>query len=129
MDPGSQCVASALSRMQERDGLRSRAGKRSLLVRSESDASDRTGYCSREASCWRTHSTAAGSTSPTARVDLGQSLHPELQFWLLRITAPPDGGMELDPDFYSISTTAPTPPRAARGGRVQGGDCATEIFQ
>jgi hypothetical protein len=32
MDTGSQRVAAASSRMQERDGLRSRAGGRSLLV-------------------------------------------------------------------------------------------------
>ena len=53
--------------------------------------------------------------------------YPGLRSWLLRIDCAPDGGMEIDPDFFVDFH--------ARGGarahevRLQGGDCTTEIFQ
>jgi hypothetical protein len=46
MDRGSQPVAAALSQMQERDGLRSRVGGRSQLVRSDSLVIVDRGACS-----------------------------------------------------------------------------------
>jgi methanethiol oxidase len=50
--------------------------------------------------------------------------YPGLQSWLLRVNCGPDGGMELDPDFY-----VDFQPARAHEVRLQGGDCTTEIFQ
>ena len=53
--------------------------------------------------------------------------YPGLRSWLMRIDCAPDGGMEIDPDFFVDFHE--------RGGarahevRLQGGDCTTEIFQ
>ncbi len=62
MDRGSQRVATALSRMQERDGLRSRAGGRSRLVPSASVAHH--GRFRGGGGLWR----ACGRTVPSAAV-------------------------------------------------------------
>jgi selenium-binding protein 1 len=52
--------------------------------------------------------------------------YPDLRSWLLRIDCTPDGGMELDRDFF-----VDLGERGARAHevRLQGGDCTTEIFQ
>ena len=50
--------------------------------------------------------------------------YPGLRSWLLRIDCGPDGGMELDPDFFVDFA-----PGRAHEVRLQGGDCTTEIFQ
>ena len=55
--------------------------------------------------------------------------YPGLRSWLLRINCSPDGGMELDPDFYLDLHDRPDGPARAHEVRLQGGDCTTEIFQ
>jgi methanethiol oxidase len=55
--------------------------------------------------------------------------HPELQSWLLRVNCNPEGGMELDPDFFVDFHDRPGGPARAHEVRLQGGDCTTEIFQ
>jgi methanethiol oxidase len=50
--------------------------------------------------------------------------YPGLRSWLLRVNCGPDGGMELDPDFFVDFA-----PARAHEVRLQGGDCTTEIFQ
>jgi selenium-binding protein 1 len=52
--------------------------------------------------------------------------YPGLKSWLLRVDCAPDGGMQLDPDFFVDLSE-----RSARAHevRLQGGDCTTEIFQ
>jgi selenium-binding protein 1 len=55
--------------------------------------------------------------------------YPGLQSWLLRINCHPDGGMELDRDFYLDLHDRPDGPARAHEVRLQGGDCTTEIFQ
>jgi methanethiol oxidase len=55
--------------------------------------------------------------------------YPDLRSWLLRVNCNPDGGMELDPDFYLDLNERPGGPARAHEVRLQGGDCTTEIFQ
>ncbi|HEX6049289.1 MAG TPA: selenium-binding protein SBP56-related protein [Gemmatimonadaceae bacterium] len=50
--------------------------------------------------------------------------YPGLRSWLLRVNCGPDGGMELDRDFF-----VDLHPARAHEVRLQGGDCTTEIFQ
>jgi methanethiol oxidase len=50
--------------------------------------------------------------------------YPGLRSWLLRVNCGPDGGMELDPNFF-----VDFQPARAHEVRLQGGDCTTEIFQ
>ena len=50
--------------------------------------------------------------------------YPGLRSWLLRVDCAPDGGMELDRDFF-----VDLHPARAHEVRLQGGDCTTEIFQ
>jgi methanethiol oxidase len=50
--------------------------------------------------------------------------YPGLRSWLLRIDCGPDGGMQLDPDFF-----VDVHPARTHEVRLQGGDCTTEIFQ
>ena len=50
--------------------------------------------------------------------------YPGLRSWLLRIDCSPEGGMEIDPDFFVDFSD-----RRAHEVRLQGGDCTTEIFQ
>jgi selenium-binding protein 1 len=50
--------------------------------------------------------------------------YPELRSWLLRVNCGPDGGMELDRDFF-----VDFHPARAHEVRLPGGDCTTEIFQ
>jgi methanethiol oxidase len=55
--------------------------------------------------------------------------YPELRSWLLRVNCGPDGGMELDRDFFVDFHDRPDGPVRAHEVRLQGGDCTTEIFQ
>jgi selenium-binding protein 1 len=55
--------------------------------------------------------------------------HPGLRSWLLRVNCHPDGGMEIDRDFFVDFHDRPDGPARAHEVRLQGGDCTTEIFQ
>jgi selenium-binding protein 1 len=55
--------------------------------------------------------------------------YPGLRSWLLRVNCGPDGGMELDPDFFVDFHDRAGGPARAHEVRLQGGDCTTEIFQ
>jgi selenium-binding protein 1 len=55
--------------------------------------------------------------------------YPELRSWLLRVNCKPEGGMELDPDFFVDFHDRPAGPARAHEVRLPGGDCTTEIFQ
>jgi selenium-binding protein 1 len=55
--------------------------------------------------------------------------YPGLRSWLLRVNCDPDGGMELDEDFFVDLHDRPEGPARAHEVRLQGGDCTTEIFQ
>ena len=55
--------------------------------------------------------------------------YPELRSWLLRVNCDPNGGMELDPDFFVDFSGRPEGPARAHEVRLPGGDCTTEIFQ
>jgi methanethiol oxidase len=50
--------------------------------------------------------------------------YPDLRSWLLRVDCSPDGGMEIDRDFF-----VDFQPARAHEVRLPGGDCTTEIFQ
>jgi selenium-binding protein 1 len=55
--------------------------------------------------------------------------YPGLRSWLLRVDCGPDGGMELDEDFFVDLSDRPGGPARAHEVRLPGGDCTTEIFQ
>ena len=55
--------------------------------------------------------------------------YPGLRSWLTRVNCSPDGGMEIDPDFFVDFHDRPDGPARAHEVRLQGGDCTTEIFQ
>jgi selenium-binding protein 1 len=55
--------------------------------------------------------------------------YPDLRSWLLRIDCDPNGGMEIDHDFFVDFHDRPGGPARAHEVRLQGGDCTTEIFQ
>jgi selenium-binding protein 1 len=55
--------------------------------------------------------------------------YPGLRSWMLRVNCDPDGGMEVDPDFFVDLDDRPGGPARAHEVRLQGGDCTTEIFQ
>jgi selenium-binding protein 1 len=55
--------------------------------------------------------------------------YPGLRSWLLRVDCDPDGGMEIDRDFFVELHDRPGGPARAHEVRLQGGDCTTEIFQ
>jgi selenium-binding protein 1 len=55
--------------------------------------------------------------------------YPELRSWLLRVDCDPNGGMEIDHDFFVDLYDRPDGPARAHEVRLQGGDCTTEIFQ
>jgi methanethiol oxidase len=54
--------------------------------------------------------------------------YPDLRSWLLRVNCLPDGGMEVDPDFFVDFNDREGGPARAHEVRLQGGDCTTEIF-
>ena len=66
-----------------------------------------------------TRSTRPGTTSSI----------PDLRSWLLRVNCDPNGGMEIDRDFFVDFHDRPDGPARAHEMRLQGGDCTTEIFQ
>jgi selenium-binding protein 1 len=47
----------------------------------------------------------------------------------LRINCDPDGGMEIDQNFFVDLHDRPGGPARAHEVRLQGGDCTTEIFR
>jgi selenium-binding protein 1 len=55
--------------------------------------------------------------------------YPGLRSWLMRVDCAPDGGMEIDRDFFVDLHDRPDGPARAHEVRLQGGDCTTEIFQ
>jgi methanethiol oxidase len=55
--------------------------------------------------------------------------YPGLRSWLLRVNCDPEGGMQVDPDFFVDFHDRPEGPARAHEVRLQGGDCTTEIFQ
>ena len=55
--------------------------------------------------------------------------YPGLESWLLRVNCDPNGGMEVDRDFFVDLHDRPGGPARAHEVRLQGGDCTTEIFQ
>jgi len=55
--------------------------------------------------------------------------YPELRSWLMRVNCDPNGGMEIDEDFFVDFHDRPEGPARAHEVRLQGGDCTTEIFQ
>jgi methanethiol oxidase len=55
--------------------------------------------------------------------------YPELRSWLMRVNCAPEGGMDLDRDFFVDFHHRPDGPARAHEVRLQGGDCTTEIFQ
>jgi methanethiol oxidase len=55
--------------------------------------------------------------------------YPGLRSWLLRVNCAPEGGMEVDQDFFVDFHDRPDGPARAHEVRLQGGDCTTEIFQ
>jgi len=55
--------------------------------------------------------------------------YPELRSWLLRIDCDPNGGMEIDHDFFVDFHDRPDGPARTHEIRLPGGDCTTEIFQ
>ena len=55
--------------------------------------------------------------------------YPGLRSWLLRVDCDPNGGMEIDPDFFVDLDDRPGGPARAHEVRLQNGDCTTEIFQ
>jgi methanethiol oxidase len=54
--------------------------------------------------------------------------YPGLRSWLMRIDCAPDGGMEIDPDFFLDFHDRAGGPARAHEVRLNGGDCTTEIF-
>jgi len=55
--------------------------------------------------------------------------YPGLRSWLLRVNCGPNGGMEVDRDFFVDLHDRPDGPARAHEVRLQNGDCTTEIFQ
>jgi methanethiol oxidase len=55
--------------------------------------------------------------------------YPELRSWLLKVSCHPEGGMEIDRDFFVDFHARPDGSARAHEVRLQGGDCTTEIFQ
>jgi methanethiol oxidase len=55
--------------------------------------------------------------------------YPGLRSWLLRINCEPEGGMEVDADFFTDFHERPAGPARAHEVRLPGGDSTSEIFQ
>ncbi len=54
--------------------------------------------------------------------------YPGLRSWLLKVNCHPEGGMEVDPDFFVDFAERPGGPARAHEVRLQNGDSTTEIF-
>ena len=75
-------------------------------------------------------STGAGSTSPTRSTRPGTtSSTRSCAPGCCEINCDPNGGMEIDRDFFVDFHDRPDGPARAHEVRLQGGDCTTEIFQ
>ena len=80
--------------------------------------------------CSSSPTTAAASTSPTRSTRPGTtSSIPGCARGCCASTATPNGGMEVDRDFFVDFHDRPDGPARAHEVRLQGGDCTTEIFQ
>jgi methanethiol oxidase len=55
--------------------------------------------------------------------------YPGLQSWLIKVDCLPEGGMEVDRDFFVDFHDRPGGPARAHEVRLPAGDCTTEIFQ
>jgi methanethiol oxidase len=55
--------------------------------------------------------------------------YPGLRSWLLKVNCNPEGGMEVDPDFFVDFHDRPGGPARAHEVRLQGGDSTSEIFR
>jgi methanethiol oxidase len=55
--------------------------------------------------------------------------YPEMRSWLLHVNCGPNGGMEVDRDFFVDLHDRPAGPARAHEVRLQNGDSTTEIFQ
>ena len=55
--------------------------------------------------------------------------YPGLRSWLLKVNCGPEGGMEVDPDFFVEFHDRAGGPARAHEVRLQGGDSTSEIFQ
>jgi selenium-binding protein 1 len=55
--------------------------------------------------------------------------YPELRSWLIKVNCLPEGGMEVDPDFFVDFHERAGGPARAHEVRLPAGDCTTEIFQ
>jgi selenium-binding protein 1 len=55
--------------------------------------------------------------------------YPGLRSWLLKVDCNPEGGMEVDTDFFVDLHDRPGGPARAHEVRLQGGDSTSEIFQ
>ena len=52
--------------------------------------------------------------------------YPGLRSWLLRVSCAPDGGLEVDPNFFLDLHDRPDGPGRAHQVRLPGGDCTDE---
>ena len=55
--------------------------------------------------------------------------YPGLRSWLLKVNCGPEGGMEVDPNFFVEFHDRAGGPARAHEVRLQGGDSTSEIFQ
>jgi selenium-binding protein 1 len=55
--------------------------------------------------------------------------YPGLRSWLLKVNCGPEGGMEVDRNFFVDFDNRSAGPARAHEVRLPGGDCTTEIFQ
>ena len=55
--------------------------------------------------------------------------YPGLRSWLLKVNCGPEGGMEVDREFFVDFDDRSGGPARAHEVRLPGGDCTTEIFQ
>ena len=69
-----------------------------------------------------------GSTSNSLYSTWDNQFYPGLESWLLRVNCDPNGGMEVDRDFFVDLHDRPGGLARAHEVRLQGGDCTTEIF-
>jgi len=59
-----------------------------------------------------------------------EQFYPDgVRSWMVKLNAAPQGGMEIDPDFFVDFHDRPGGPARAHEVRLQNGDCTTEIFQ
>ena len=64
-----------------------------------------------------------------AVLDWDNQFYPGLRSWLMRVNRTPEGGMEIEEDFFVDLSDSADGPARAHAVRLQRGDCTTEIFQ